>query len=98
MQEVKTVEEFENLVSSDDVTFVYFTAVWCGPCQKVGPVFRGLQGVRLVKVDADAAEPVFDAQNIQAIPTVQVWRAKTLLKTINGCSGDAVAALHKQYS
>jgi thioredoxin 1 len=50
---------------------LYFTAPWCGPCQKLGPVMDELAKqftIRKINVDYDPELPA--KYNIRSVPTV----------------------------
>ncbi len=56
--QVETKVEFDQILSSGDkLVVVYFTAQWCGPCQRIKPVFDSLSeeitDVVFIRVDID---------------------------------------------
>jgi thioredoxin 2 len=58
---------------------VDFWAPWCGPCKTMAPHFaRAAQllepGVRLAKVDTDAAPGIGSQYSIRSIPTLILFR------------------------
>jgi len=64
--------------AGDKLVVVDFTATWCGPCQRIAPLFNQLadenEDVVFVKVDVDENEDVAAACNISAMPTFQYYR------------------------
>lgn len=62
---------------------IYFTADWCRPCRKYGPVLiheAAARGIELERVDVDQdVEGLALAYGVQSLPTVLVfWREEAL--------------------
>jgi len=59
--------------AGDKLVVVDFTATWCGPCQRIAPLFAQLADenpeAMFVKVDVDENDEVAAACGIQAMPT-----------------------------
>ena len=75
-----TSANFEQEVIKSDVPVVVdFWATWCGPCRMVGPILDDLAGeyagkVKVVKVNVDEQRELANRYQIQAIPTLMVFK------------------------
>jgi thioredoxin 2 len=59
-------------------------ATWCGPCRMVSPALERIAvdragGLKLAKVDVDAAPRLSQIFEVRAVPTLMVWRDGALL-------------------
>ncbi len=74
------VENFgSDVLKSNVPVFVDFWAEWCGPCRVIGPIIEELAGefdgkVRFAKVNVDENQEIAEKYDIQAIPTLIVFR------------------------
>jgi thioredoxin 1 len=70
-------EEWDELLKNNTHVIVDFTATWCGPCKRIGPVFDKLAGettgLKFVKVDVDELEETAKKCDVSAMPTFQVY-------------------------
>jgi thiol-disulfide isomerase/thioredoxin len=52
---------------------LYFTAAWCPPCRKIGPIYEALSkentDVLFVKVDIDSVPELAEKNFIRSVPT-----------------------------
>ena len=72
-----TKENFDELVMhSDKKVLLDFWAVWCGPCQMLGPIVEEIHEERpdilVGKVDVDTEGDLAKKYRIMSIPTVLV--------------------------
>lgn len=76
MKEVKSEEDYQEMLKSDKVILLDIYAEWCGPCKSMNPVLDEIEekhngDVEVYKMDADndAISSVLQAFNVRSIPT-----------------------------
>ncbi len=68
-------EQFqEEVLKSEEPVLVDFSAVWCGPCQMMGPTMEQLAAqfeghAKIGKVDIDEAVDLAEQYHIMSVPT-----------------------------
>jgi len=76
----------------------YFTATWCGPCQKIKPMIHKLaEGVDKTKVevymvDIDENDELALELKVKSVPTFYLFHEKQL---IGSTSGADIIGVHK---
>jgi len=87
---------------ADVAMIVDFTAVWCGPCQRIAPFFAELaaeySGALFVKVDVDELEEVMQGAEVMAMPTFQVYKKGEKVDTLTGANNDKLAQMVKKHA
>ena len=63
----------------NDIVIVDFWAVWCGPCQRQGPIIEDLaielkKRARVGKLDIDKNQMVADLYQVTNIPTIIIFK------------------------
>ena len=80
--EIKSQEEFNQVIKGNQKVLVDFWAQWCGPCKMLAPALtqlnEELDNVIIAKVDIDNVTDVPEKYGVRSIPT--------LLKFENGLS------------
>ena len=82
---------------SDMAMVVDFTAVWCGPCQRIAPLFAELAkkhaNALFVKVDVDELEDVMHSCEVMAMPTFQVYKGGAKVDDLTGANDKKLAEM-----
>ncbi|XP_051284418.1 thioredoxin-like [Dicentrarchus labrax] len=82
VREVENLAEFKAILkeAGDKLVVVDFTASWCGPCHRIGPVFVEQsskpenKNVIFLKVDVDEASDVSSSCQIRSMPTFHFYK------------------------
>ena len=76
-------ENFERVVTENEIVFVDFWASWCGPCRQFAPVYEKAAlahpDVVFGKVDTEAERALAGAARITSIPTLMAFKKGKLL-------------------
>ncbi|OGA48403.1 MAG: thioredoxin [Betaproteobacteria bacterium RIFCSPLOWO2_12_FULL_62_58] len=76
-------DNFEDVVTRNEIVIVDFWAPWCGPCKGFAPIFEAASekydDVVFGKVNTDDEQELAGSFGIRSIPTLMVFREKVIL-------------------
>jgi thioredoxin 1 len=78
-----------DVLGSDKPIMVDFWAEWCGPCRAVSPILDQIateygDKIDIVKLNVDENPATAMQFNITSIPTMKVFKAGEVVKTVIG--------------
>ncbi|MDF0706681.1 MAG: thioredoxin [Bacteroidota bacterium] len=83
---------FANLINSDQLTLIDFSAEWCGPCKMLAPILKQVKdemgdSLKIVKIDVDKNQSLANTYQVRGVPTMiffkngeQLWRKSGVLQ------------------
>jgi thioredoxin 1 len=78
-----TRDNFEQVVTGNDMVLIDFWAPWCGPCKGFAPVFEASSekhgDIVFAKVNTEEEQELAVSFNIRSIPTLMFFREKVIL-------------------
>ena len=82
-------EDFENeVLKNDKLVVVDFFATWCAPCQMLMPVLeeisKEMEDIDIVEIDVDKARDLSFNYEIEAVPTMIIFKNGTQIDRIGG--------------
>ena len=98
-----TKENFEQVITGNDMVLVDFWAPWCGPCRGFAPVFEQASekypDVVFAKVNTEEEQEIAAHFQIRSIPTLMIFREKIIIFSQPGAlPGAALDQLVEQAS
>lgn len=78
------MENFNDIINSEQLTLIDFFATWCGPCKMMHPVLEQLkeelgESIRIIKIDVDKNNALAMNYRVQAVPTLMLFRKGEML-------------------
>ena len=76
-------ENFEQTLTQNDIVLIDFWASWCQPCHSFAPIYELVsenhKDVVFAKVNVDEQKELAQANSIQSIPTLSLFRERILV-------------------
>ena len=72
-------EKYQELLQADKPLLVDFWAPWCSYCRRIGPAYDRIaqqfeEEVNVVKINIDEEPALAEAEHIEVIPTLVLYR------------------------
>ena len=102
MEEI-TEDNISDILNQSNYLLFYFTAKWCGPCQKIKPMIlklkEGLETdkVKFYMIDIDENDDLCEKCGITSVPTFMLFKNKEEVGQCGGANIEKVADLIKPY-
>ena len=74
-------------------TIKYFTATWCGPCQRFKPIMQevaNVHHVQFIDIDTDQGRMFADQYNVRSVPTVVIEENGSEVNRLMGATSKQV--------
>jgi thioredoxin 1 len=88
MHEIKSINDFNEVLLKNKYVVVDFFAKWCGPCKRIAPYFEDLshkyKDIYFCKVDIDVADDVASLCEITSMPTFLFYKNRENVDELSG--------------
>ena len=79
-------QKYQELLQADKPLLVDFWAPWCSYCRRIGPAYdriaQQLEDVEVVKINIDEEPALAEAEHIEVIPTLVLYRGGEAIGSI----------------
>ena len=79
-------EKYQELLKGDKPLLVDFWAPWCSYCRRIGPAYdriaQQMEDVEVVKINIDEEPALAEAEHIEVIPTLVLYRGGEAIGSI----------------
>ena len=89
---------FANLINSDQLTLIDFSAEWCGPCKMLAPILKQVKdemgnSLKIVKIDVDKNQSLANTYQVKGVPTMIFFKDGEAAKTLVGADATLCATI-----
>ena len=90
MAKVINSNEFNSeVINSNGVVLVDFSAEWCGPCKMLAPIRDDLSNEmegknKVFKIDVDQSGDIAQKYNVMNVPTVMIFKNGEVVEKVVG--------------
>ena len=88
MSKILNKENFDSVISAENIALIDFYADWCGPCRMLAPTIEAIAEERgdvlVAKVNVDNSPELAVRYGISSIPTVLIFKNGELKSKVVG--------------
>lgn len=87
MKEINSNDFKEAVLDVEGLVLVDFSATWCGPCKMQAPILEELSeevDFPIYSVDIDKSPEIAGRYNVNAVPSLMLFKDGTLKETMVG--------------
>ena len=101
---ISDLVELQNILETNQKIIIDFTASWCGPCQRIGPVFTELSErnpqIICIKIDVDNEDTkeICKICEVRSMPTFVVVSNGEVVNTLVGSDPHSLEQLFSSAS
>jgi thioredoxin 1 len=81
--EIKSSQEFTEILKGEKLVFADFYADWCPPCKKMDPLVKEIEpkhpSIIFVKINVDNNQELSMEYEVQAIPTFIIFQGSKIM-------------------
>lgn len=83
-----SVNDFDELINSEELTIIDFSATWCMPCRMLAPILEQvadkLDYVSFYNLDIDENEEIAKRYRIFSVPTLMAFKQGKVIDSLVG--------------
>ena len=89
MEEI-TEDNISDILNQSNYLLFYFTAKWCGPCQRIKPLLKKISDgadaskLKVYMIDIDDNDEIAKEFQIRSVPTFYLYKKKELIGQTGG--------------
>lgn len=80
--------DFEEIINSDELTIIDFSASWCMPCRMLAPIIEQvadkMTNVSFYNLDIDENEEIAKRYRIFSVPTIMAFKSGKIIDSLVG--------------
>jgi len=92
VRNIENSNDLSTLIRTNQYVVIDFSAIWCGPCKRVSPIYERLASENkkwiFTKVDIDLVPDAAEYYNVNCMPTFLFIKDERVVGRIEGVNVD----------
>ena len=98
MIQVRTTDEFRQILKDNEYVFIDWYATWCRPCKAIAPFLNEVEQrlkdeVKFIKIDVEDCEGLALKHGVRSMPTFHIYKNEKKIAEAGGADPNVVAEL-----